>query len=65
LVFAVPVAPPETLAALPKEADEAVCPETPIGIGEIGLYYCDLHQVTDLLARAPRPTINSAASRAS
>jgi len=61
LVLAVPVAPPDTLAALLEEADEAVCLETPIGLGAIGYYYRDFHQmsdaeVTDLLARAPRST---------
>jgi putative phosphoribosyl transferase len=70
LVLAVPVAPPETLASLRTEADEAVCLATPIGLGAISLYYRDFHQmsdeeVTDLLARAPRPTISSASSRAS
>ncbi len=57
LVLAVPVAPPDTLAALGKEADEAVCLEAPIGLGAIGYFYRDFHQmsdaeVTDLLARA-------------
>ena len=70
LVLAVPVAPPDTLAALLEEADEAVCLETPIGLGAIGYYYRDFHQmsdteVTDLLARAPRPTANKAAHRGS
>jgi len=56
-VLAVPVAPPDTLAALRKEVDEAVCLETPIGLVAIGFYYRDFHQmrdseVTDLLARA-------------
>jgi putative phosphoribosyl transferase len=60
LVLAVPVAPPETLAALGEVADETVCVQTPIGLGAIGLYYRDFHQmsdpeVTDLLARAPSP----------
>jgi len=59
LVLAVPVAPPDTLAALRESVDEAVCLETPAGLGAIGYYYCDFHQlsdgeVTDLLARAPR-----------
>jgi putative phosphoribosyl transferase len=59
LVLAVPVAPPDTLAALREETDEAVCLETPIGLGAIGIYYRDFHQmsdaeVTDLLARAPQ-----------
>ena len=57
LVLAVPVAPPETLAEFRKEADEAVCLETPAMLGAIGFYYRDFHQmsdaeVTDLLARA-------------
>jgi len=57
LVLAVPVAPPDTLAALAKEADEAVCLEAPIGLGAIGYFYRDFHQmsdaeVTDFLARA-------------
>jgi putative phosphoribosyl transferase len=70
LVLAVPVAPPDTLAALGKGADETVCLETPIGLGAIGFYYRDFHQmsdaeVTDLLARAPRPTESGTASRAS
>jgi putative phosphoribosyl transferase len=66
LVLAVPVAPPDTLAALLKEADEAVCLETPAALGAIGYYYRDFHQlsdaeVTDLLARAPHSTENRAA----
>jgi putative phosphoribosyl transferase len=70
LVLAVPVAPPDTLAALGEEADETVCPERPIALGAIGFYYRDFHQmtddeVTDLLARAPRPAESGAASRAS
>ena len=60
LVVAVPVAPPDTLAELSKTADEMVCLETPIGLGAIGFYYRDFHQMTDaevteLLARAPLP----------
>jgi putative phosphoribosyl transferase len=70
LVLAVPVAPPDTLASLGEEADETVCPETPTGLGAIGFYYRDFHQmsddeVTDLLARAPRPAGSGAASRTS
>ena len=61
LVLAVPVAPPETLAELDKEADEAVCLDTPDMLGAIGFYYRDFHQmsdaeVTDMLARASRLT---------
>jgi putative phosphoribosyl transferase len=70
LVLAVPVAPPDTLAALCEEADETVCLERPIALGAIGYYYRDFHQmsddeVTDLLARAPRPAESGAASQAS
>ena len=59
LVLAVPVAPPETLAAFAKEADETICLDMPAALGAIGHYYRDFHQmsdaeVTDLLARAPR-----------
>ena len=61
LVLAVPVAPPQTLAELRKEADETVCLEMPAMLGAIGFYYRDFHQmsdaeVTDLLARAAQPT---------
>jgi putative phosphoribosyl transferase len=57
IVVAVPVAPPETLAELGKEADEVVSLETPPLLGAIGFYYHDFHQmsdaeVTDLLASA-------------
>ena len=60
LVLAVPVAPPDTLAELGKEADEAICLDTPEMLGAIGFYYRDFHQmsdaeVTDLLARASHP----------
>ena len=61
LVLAVPVAPPQTLAELRKEADETICLEMPAMLGAIGFYYRDFHQmsdaeVTDLLARAAQPT---------
>ena len=70
LVLAVPVAPPDTLAALREDVDEVVCLETPIGLGAIGFYYRDFHQmrdaeVTDLLARATRGTASGAAVRPS
>jgi putative phosphoribosyl transferase len=56
LVLAAPVAAPETLAALGPDADETVCVEVARGLGAIGYYYSDFHQmadgeVTDLLAR--------------
>ena len=61
IVLAVPVAPPETLAAFRKETDEVVCLETPAMLRAIGLYYRDFHQmsdaeVTDLLTRVAMPT---------
>jgi putative phosphoribosyl transferase len=70
LVLAVPVAPPDTLAGLREEVDEAVCLETPIGLWAIGFYYRDFHQmsdteVTDLLGRAPHPPGSGATNRAS
>ena len=57
LVLAVPVAAAETLASFASEADETVCVEAPTGLGAIGYYYEDFHQmsddeVTDLLARS-------------
>ena len=58
LVLAAPVAAAETLAALSGEADESVCLAAPKGLGAIGYYYEDFHQMSDaevtaLLARAP------------
>ena len=55
------MAPPDTLADLGQEADEAVCVETPDMLGAIGFYYRDFHQmsdaeVTDMLSRAAHPT---------
>jgi putative phosphoribosyl transferase len=57
LVLAVPVAPPDTLAAFRDEADEIVCLDQPPEFGAIGFFYRDFHQmsdaeVTELLARA-------------
>jgi putative phosphoribosyl transferase len=61
LVLAVPVASPEALAQLRKEADEVISLKTFIMVGAIGFYYRDFHQVsdeevTDLLARAAQLT---------
>ena len=47
LVLAAPVAAAETLAALAGEADESVCVATPQGLGAIGFYYADFHQMSD------------------
>jgi putative phosphoribosyl transferase len=65
LVLAVPVAPPETLAQLRKEVDEAISLKKFAKLGAIGLYYRDFHQmsdeeVTDLLARAAPRTCEEA-----
>jgi putative phosphoribosyl transferase len=66
LVLAVPVAPPDTLATLREEVDEAVCLEIPVELGSIGYYYRDFHQmsdheVTDLLTRASQFTERASA----
>jgi putative phosphoribosyl transferase len=47
LVLAVPVAPPETIAALRDEVDEVVCLETPTLFGAIGQFYADFRQLED------------------
>jgi putative phosphoribosyl transferase len=47
LVLAAPVAAAETLAALAGEADERVCVAAPKGLGAIGFYYEDFHQMSD------------------
>lgn len=62
LILAVPVAPPEVVAALREEADEVVClleADLPWGVGG---HYADFHQLTDqevtaLLAPAHRHVI--------
>ena len=58
-VLAVPVAPPDTVAALRAETDDIVCLAQPEPFGAIGYFYRDFHQLTDdevvaLLAQAPR-----------
>jgi putative phosphoribosyl transferase len=45
--MAIPVAPPETLAALREEADETVCLETPEDFGAVGAFYADFRTVED------------------
>jgi len=47
LVLAVPVAPPETIAALAAEVDEIVCLSTPEYFGAIGQFYADFRQLED------------------
>jgi putative phosphoribosyl transferase len=47
LVLAVPVAPPDTLRALAREADDIVCLHQPVPFGGVGRHYEDFHQVSD------------------
>ena len=47
LVLAVPVAPPETLTAFAKEADETICLSTPEFFQAVGQYYEDFSQTSD------------------
>lgn len=47
VVVAVPVAPPETISGLRREADEVVCPATPEPFLGIGRWYEDFGQVSD------------------
>ncbi|SME90031.1 putative phosphoribosyl transferase [Tistlia consotensis] len=47
LVLAVPVAPPDTLAALAAEVDEVVCLETSASFFAIGQFYDDFGQLDD------------------
>ncbi len=47
LVLATPVAAADTIEQLRPLADEAVCVELPIGLGAIGFYYTDFHQMSD------------------
>lgn len=59
LVLAVPVAPPDTVAALRGECDELVCLMMPEPFHAVGLHYADFTQtedeeVTDLLREAKR-----------
>ena len=59
LVAAVPVGPPDTLAALKADADEIVCLESPALFTAISPFYEEFHQlrdeeVTALLSRAAK-----------
>ncbi len=47
VVVAVPVAPPETVAALKRLADEAICLHSPEDFSAIGQFYARFAQVTD------------------
>ncbi|WP_395702809.1 phosphoribosyltransferase [Aquabacterium sp.] len=59
LVLAVPVAPPDTVAALREDVDDLVCLAQPTPFHAVGLHYIDFHQVPDeevvaLMAAAAR-----------
>ncbi|SRR5690606_22399664 len=47
LVLAIPVAAPDTVAALSAEVDRVVCLLTPIDLSAIGLWYQDFRQLSD------------------
>jgi len=47
IVVAVPIAPPDTCAALKEEADDVVCALTPEPFYAVGLWYKDFTQTTD------------------
>jgi putative phosphoribosyl transferase len=47
VVLAVPVAPPDSLAAIAPLADEVVCPSTPRRFTAVGQWYDDFTQVPD------------------
>ncbi len=47
IVVAVPVAPPDTVADLRRQADEVVCLAEPEPFGAVGYFYRDFHQLED------------------
>ena len=47
IVIATPVAPPDVVIELRKEADDVVCLEQPEDFGAIGFYYRDFRQLSD------------------
>ncbi|MDT9684204.1 phosphoribosyltransferase family protein [Streptomyces sp. TRM76323] len=64
VVVAVPVAPPEALALLRREADDVVCLSSPEWFGSVGQWYDDFTQtgdgeVAELLARHAPPARES------
>jgi len=58
IVAAVPVAPPETCAALRERTDEMICLVTPARLVAVGLWYQDFEQTTD---REVRELLDAAA----
>jgi putative phosphoribosyl transferase len=60
LVLAVPVAPPDVVAALRREVDLLVCLREPSPFSGVGLHYRDFHQVSDdevIAALAPNSSV--------
>jgi putative phosphoribosyl transferase len=47
LVVAVPVAPPDTVERLEREADEVICLMQPVDFWGISAFYVDFHQLED------------------
>lgn len=47
VIVATPVAPPETVAELKREADDVVCLSAPEGFFAISAYYDSFHQLSD------------------
>jgi predicted phosphoribosyltransferase len=47
IIFATPVGPPETIAALARAADAVVCLVQPIDFSAVGAFYEDFEQVSD------------------
>jgi len=47
IIVAVPVAPPDTIHILKREADDVLCPETPEAFMAIGQFYEEFPQLSD------------------
>lgn len=65
LVLAIPVAPPEVVAALRAEVDDLVCLSQPPYFHAVGVHYADFHQVSDdevvrILDEAREPDVQAA-----
>ena len=63
IVAAVPVASPDTCAAIAEQADEAVCAATPRDFRAVGQWYADFSQTTDQEVRALLAAARSGATR--
>ena len=47
IVLAIPVGPPDTVAALSDDFDEVICLEQPEPFYGVGAWYRDFHQLSD------------------